>query len=60
MDGEEKTCAWCNKETALALFGVLIGLVFIAMSLDTLRRIRMERSESVGTQHFYIEGETTE
>lgn len=41
-DGDDKTCAWCNKETALALFGVVIGLVFIAMSLDTLRRIRAE------------------
>lgn len=50
---EEKTCAWCNKETALALFGVLIGLVFIAMSLDTLRRIRLE---SPGRESNYLEG----
>ena len=50
---EEKTCAWCNKETALALFGVLIGLVFIAMSLDTLRRIRLE---SPGREPNYLEG----
>lgn len=50
---EEKTCAWCNKETALALFGVLIGLVFIAMSLDTLRRIRLESS---GREPNYLEG----
>lgn len=49
---EEKTCAWCNKETALALFGVLIGLVFIAMSLDTLRRIRLES----GLEPTYLEG----
>jgi len=40
---EEKgnTCAFCNKETALAVFGILIGIVFIAMSVDTLRRMRM-------------------
>ena len=50
---EEKTCAWCNKETALAMFGVLIGLVFVAMSLDTLRRIRLESS---GRAPNYLEG----
>ena len=53
MNEEEKTCVWCNKETALALFGVLIGLVFIAMSFDTLRRIRMEQQPAT----LYIEGE---
>ncbi len=37
---ETKVCAFCNKETALALFGVVLGLVFIAMSLDVLRRNR--------------------
>lgn len=34
------------------MFGVLIGLVFIAMSLDTLRRIRLES----GPEPTYLEG----
>lgn len=46
---EGKTCAWCNKETALALFGVALGLVFIAISLDTLRRMRMSTVDSEET-----------
>lgn len=42
MDNEEKkACAFCNSETALALFGVALGVLFIVLSLDTLRRIRM-------------------
>jgi hypothetical protein len=40
-EDEGKTCAWCNKETMLALFGVALGVLFIALSLDTLRRMRM-------------------
>lgn len=36
-----KECAWCNKEVGLALFGVALGLMFIIMSLDTLRRMRL-------------------
>lgn len=39
---DDKECVVCNKEVVLALFGVLIGVVFIAMSLDTLRRMRKE------------------
>lgn len=39
-------CVWCNKETALALFGVVLGLAFVVMSLDTLRRMRMSTVES--------------
>lgn len=35
-----KTCAICNREVMLALFGVGLGLLFIVMSLDTLRRMR--------------------
>lgn len=38
---EGKTCAWCNKETMLALFGVALGVLFIALSLDMIRRSRM-------------------
>jgi hypothetical protein len=41
VDDEEKTCAWCNKETLLALFGVALGVLFVAMGLDTLRRMRL-------------------
>lgn len=62
MDEEqqEKTCAWCNKETALALFGVAIGLLFIAMSLDTLRRMRMAVPTDEGTILREIDGEVVE
>lgn len=35
-----KCVLFCTKETALAAFGVMLGLVFIAMSLDMLRRSR--------------------
>lgn len=43
MDDEVKveTCAWCNKETMLAMFGILLGVMFIALSVDTLRRMRL-------------------
>lgn len=58
MDDDKKTCAWCNGETALALFGVLIGLVFIGIGLDTLRRIRMETSGRDASM--MIEGETVD
>lgn len=51
VDTQGKTCAVCNKETMLALFGVALGLLFIAMSLDTLRRIRKEST---------VEGETVD
>jgi len=42
VDAQEKTCAICNREGMLALFGVVLGVVFIAMGLDTLRRMRKE------------------
>jgi hypothetical protein len=53
VDDEEKTCAWCNKETLLALFGVALGVLFIAMGVDTLRRMRL--SERISGQET-IEG----
>jgi len=42
---EEKTCAWCNKDMAMAGFGILLGLVLIAMSVDIVRRSRMSNVE---------------
>lgn len=48
---EDKTCAWCNKETALALFGVALGVLFIAIGLDTLRRMRMSTVDSIEVQN---------
>lgn len=39
-------CAWCNKETALAVFGIGLGLLFIVMSVDTLRRMRLSTVDS--------------
>lgn len=42
MEGEaKKTCALCNREGALAVFGILLGLVFIGMGVDVIRRSRM-------------------
>ena len=38
-------CTLCGKETALALFGVLLGLVFIGISVDIIRRNRMLKGE---------------
>lgn len=55
---EKSTCAWCNKETALALFGIGLGLLFIAMSVDTLRRMRMSTVEP-NLEH-YLEGGTVD
>ena len=37
----KKKCVICNKEMALAGFGIVLGLVFIMMSIDTIRRMRM-------------------
>lgn len=42
---DETKCALCNKETALAIFGIVIGLVFIAMGIDTLRRMRFSERD---------------
>lgn len=50
---DEKECFLCSKEAMLALFGVGLGLLFIVMSLDTLRRMRMEPN----LEH-YLEGGT--
>lgn len=41
----KSTCFLCNKEGALAIFGILLGLVFIGMSIDIIRRTRIEQSE---------------
>jgi hypothetical protein len=49
VDG--KTCAWCNKETAMAAFGIALGLMFIAMSVDLLRRGRMSTVDSEGVSN---------
>lgn len=47
MDGQEdKKCLVCNKEMALALVGVGIGVLFILMSLDTIRRMRLSTVDS--------------
>lgn len=56
-DTEDKTCAFCNKETLLAFFGVAIGVLFIAMGLDTLRRMRMSTVDNVES---YIDGSTVD
>lgn len=34
-------CAVCRKEAALAVFGILFGLVVIAMSVDVFRKLRV-------------------
>lgn len=39
---EKKKCAICNAEGALAVFGILAGLVIVLMSVDVIRRIRIE------------------
>ena len=57
---EGKTCAWCNKDVALALFGVALGLVFVAIGLDTLRRMRLSSVDSEPNLEHYIEGGTVD
>lgn len=41
-----KDCAFCNKETLMAAFGVLLGLAIIGMSVDIVRRGRMSTVET--------------
>ena len=41
MDEEKKDCAFCNRETAMAVFGICLGLMFIVISVDLIRRTRM-------------------
>ena len=38
---EDKKCVWCNRETAMAAFGIALGLVIIGMSVDIIRCGRM-------------------
>ena len=45
MDDESK-CAFCNKETLMAAFGILLGLAIIGMSVDIIRRGRMSTVEN--------------
>lgn len=52
MDEQEgNRCLICNKESALALFGIAIGLMFVFMGVDILRRSRLAQST--------VEGEVT-
>lgn len=56
MDEEsKKECAFCGRDAVLALFGVGIGVVFILMGLDTLRRMRKETS---GSEPSFADGES--
>jgi hypothetical protein len=44
---EEKECFFCNKEVLLAMFGVALGVLFIAMGLDTMRRMRLSTVDAI-------------
>lgn len=52
---DDKKCLVCGKDGMMALFGVLLGAAIILMSLDTLRRMRIER-----TSGLEIDGSFTE
>lgn len=41
VTAESGKCAVCRKEAALAVFGILFGLVVIAMSVDVFRKLRV-------------------
>lgn len=46
MDEEtpDKKCAICGREGALAIFGVLMGLTIVAMSVDVIRKLVQEQT----------------
>lgn len=45
---DDKKCVICGRDGMLALFGIGLGVVFILMGLDTLRRMRQEQSTVEG------------
>lgn len=49
-----KKCVVCNRDGFMALVGIGIGVVFILIGLDTLRRMRIEQLTST------VDGEVEE
>lgn len=47
MDEEsKKKCFLCGPDGAMALFGIVAGLVILGLSVDLIRRIRLEQNET--------------